>query len=106
MTRDKKAGKCGEKLKYTLVLIFTFGTIGQCLGFFFISVTDQLVFDLFKILLIFLIKTISLGLEMTALADFLQYDREVIRVWFCNKRQATKSTIKRMKVSMVPTIRQ
>lgn len=34
---------------------------------------------------------------MTELADKLNYDREVIRVWFCNKRQALKNTIKKLK---------
>ena len=33
---------------------------------------------------------------MTSLSEKLNYDREVIRVWFCNKRQALKNTIKRM----------
>lgn len=34
---------------------------------------------------------------MTMLAQKLNYDREVIRVWFCNKRQALKNTLKKMK---------
>ncbi|XP_054717421.1 POU domain, class 6, transcription factor 1-like [Uloborus diversus] len=37
------------------------------------------------------------GLEMTGLAEHLNYDREVVRVWFCNKRQALKNTIKKLK---------
>lgn len=37
------------------------------------------------------------GSEMTDLAEKLNYDREVVRVWFCNKRQALKNTIKRLK---------
>ncbi|KAK3102951.1 hypothetical protein FSP39_015232 [Pinctada imbricata] len=37
------------------------------------------------------------GAEMTDLSDKLNYDREVIRVWFCNKRQALKNTIKKLK---------
>ncbi len=37
------------------------------------------------------------GAEMTLLAEQLKYDREVVRVWFCNKRQALKNTIKRLK---------
>lgn len=36
---------------------------------------------------------------MTDLSDKLNYDREVIRVWFCNKRQALKNTIKRLKAA-------
>lgn len=32
------------------------------------------------------------GSEMTELANKLQYDREVVRVWFCNKRQAVKKS--------------
>ena len=36
------------------------------------------------------------GSDMTSLSEKLNYDREVIRVWFCNKRQALKNTIKRM----------
>ncbi|XP_033761344.1 POU domain, class 6, transcription factor 1-like isoform X1 [Pecten maximus] len=37
------------------------------------------------------------GAEMTELSEKLNYDREVIRVWFCNKRQALKNTIKKLK---------
>ena len=33
---------------------------------------------------------------MTSLSERLNYDREVIRVWFCNKRQALKNTIKKL----------
>jgi class 6 POU domain transcription factor len=36
---------------------------------------------------------------MTSLAESLNYDREVVRVWFCNKRQALKNTIKKFKVA-------
>ncbi|XP_072427273.1 POU domain, class 6, transcription factor 2 isoform X2 [Chiloscyllium punctatum] len=39
------------------------------------------------------------GQEMTEIAEKLNYDREVVRVWFCNKRQALKNTIKRLKQS-------
>ncbi|CAH8870381.1 unnamed protein product [Trichobilharzia szidati] len=35
--------------------------------------------------------------EMTELAKALTYDREVIRVWFCNRRQAIKTTEKHPK---------
>lgn len=38
------------------------------------------------------------GTEMTELAEKLNYDREVVRVWFCNKRQAFKNTVKKLKV--------
>ncbi|KAH6937839.1 hypothetical protein HPB50_004637 [Hyalomma asiaticum] len=37
--------------------------------------------------------------EMTELAEQLNYDREVVRVWFCNKRQAFKNTVKRLKAA-------
>lgn len=37
------------------------------------------------------------GADMTMLAQKLNYDREVIRVWFCNKRQALKNTMKKLK---------
>nr|XP_055203809.1 POU domain, class 6, transcription factor 2-like [Gorilla gorilla gorilla] len=37
------------------------------------------------------------GQEMTEIAEKLNYDREVVRVWFCNKRQALKNTIKCLK---------
>ncbi|XP_041096039.1 POU domain, class 6, transcription factor 2-like [Polyodon spathula] len=37
------------------------------------------------------------GQEMTEIAEKLNYDREVVRVWFCNKRQALKNTVKRLK---------
>jgi class 6 POU domain transcription factor len=36
------------------------------------------------------------GNEMTELADALHKDREVVRVWFCNKRQALRNTIKKL----------
>ena len=39
------------------------------------------------------------GAEMTAMSQELNYDREVIRVWFCNKRQALKNTIKKLKAA-------
>lgn len=39
------------------------------------------------------------GAEMTELAEQLNYDREVVRVWFCNKRQAFKNTVKRLKAA-------
>ncbi|XP_077591654.1 POU domain, class 6, transcription factor 2 isoform X2 [Stigmatopora nigra] len=42
------------------------------------------------------------GQEMTEIAEKLNYDREVVRVWFCNKRQALKNTIKRLKQPEVP----
>ncbi|CAM9692833.1 unnamed protein product [Lampetra planeri] len=35
--------------------------------------------------------------EMTQIAEQLGYDREVVRIWFCNKRQALKNTIKQIK---------
>ena len=31
------------------------------------------------------------GAEMTRLAVLLGLSREVIRIWFCNRRQATKN---------------
>ena len=37
------------------------------------------------------------GAEMTEISNKLHYDREVVRVWFCNKRQALKNTIKKLK---------
>ncbi|XP_040853026.1 POU domain, class 6, transcription factor 2-like [Ochotona curzoniae] len=43
------------------------------------------------------------GQEMTEIAEKLNYDREVVRVWFCNKRQALKNTIKRLKQHEPPT---
>ncbi|XP_074478777.1 POU domain, class 6, transcription factor 2 isoform X1 [Sebastes fasciatus] len=42
------------------------------------------------------------GQEMTEIAEKLNYDREVVRVWFCNKRQALKNTIKRLKPDLGP----
>ena len=35
------------------------------------------------------------GQEMTELSQTLNYDREVVRIWFCNKRQALRSHIKK-----------
>ncbi|XP_058794587.1 POU domain, class 6, transcription factor 1 isoform X3 [Phymastichus coffea] len=40
------------------------------------------------------------GNEITALAQQLGYDREVIRIWFCNKRQALKNTVRMMSKNM------
>ncbi|GAB6021660.1 POU class [Chamberlinius hualienensis] len=40
------------------------------------------------------------GAEMTTLADKLNYDREVVRVWFCNKRQTLKNTVKKVKAEI------
>ncbi|KAF7385448.1 hypothetical protein HZH68_013878 [Vespula germanica] len=37
------------------------------------------------------------GTEITTLAHRLGYDREVIRIWFCNKRQSLKNTARMMK---------
>ncbi|VVC33934.1 Homeobox domain,Homeobox domain-like,POU domain [Cinara cedri] len=34
------------------------------------------------------------GSEITGLAHRLGYEREVIRIWFCNKRQALKNTVR------------
>lgn len=39
------------------------------------------------------------GSEMTELSDRLNFDREVIRVWFCNKRQTLKNNVKKIKES-------
>lgn len=36
------------------------------------------------------------GNEITTLAQQLGYEREVIRIWFCNKRQALKNTVRMM----------
>ncbi|RWS29600.1 POU domain: class 6: transcription factor 1-like protein [Leptotrombidium deliense] len=41
------------------------------------------------------------GVEMTELAERLSYDREVVRVWFCNKRQALRNTIKRLEPASI-----
>ncbi|XP_034243559.1 POU domain, class 6, transcription factor 1-like isoform X2 [Thrips palmi] len=41
------------------------------------------------------------GTEITALAHQLGYDREVIRIWFCNKRQALKNTVRMMSKGLV-----
>ncbi|CAL7950377.1 unnamed protein product [Xylocopa violacea] len=36
------------------------------------------------------------GNEITSLAQRLGYDREVIRIWFCNKRQSMKNAVRLM----------
>ncbi|XP_076643638.1 POU-domain protein pdm3 isoform X2 [Halictus rubicundus] len=41
------------------------------------------------------------GTEITKLAERLGYDREVIRIWFCNKRQAQKNTVRSMAKNMM-----
>ena len=47
--------------------------------------------------------SVCAGAEMTDLSEKLNYEREVIRVWFCNKRQALKNTIKKLKQHDSPT---
>lgn len=44
------------------------------------------------------------GSEMTELAEQLNYDREVVRVWFCNKRQALRNTVKKIEPSQITTM--
>lgn len=41
------------------------------------------------------------GVDMSTLAQQLNYDREVIRVWFCNKRQALKNSAKKFKTNQI-----
>ncbi|XP_039296709.1 POU domain, class 6, transcription factor 2 isoform X2 [Nilaparvata lugens] len=43
------------------------------------------------------------GTEITTLAHQLGYEREVIRIWFCNKRQALKNTVRMMSKGGCPT---
>ncbi|CAF4567731.1 unnamed protein product, partial [Rotaria magnacalcarata] len=38
---------------------------------------------------------------MSTIAQELNYDREVIRVWFCNKRQALKNSAKKSKSNQI-----
>lgn len=44
---------------------------------------------------------VILGTEITGLAHQLGYEREVIRIWFCNKRQALKNTVRMMSKGIV-----
>ncbi|CAG2166519.1 unnamed protein product [Oppiella nova] len=39
------------------------------------------------------------GSEMTELSEQLNYEREVVRVWFCNKRQALRNTNKKFETN-------
>lgn len=39
---------------------------------------------------------LELGAEMSRLASELRYDREIIRIWFCNKRQVQKNTVRQL----------
>ncbi|CAF1285178.1 unnamed protein product [Rotaria magnacalcarata] len=41
------------------------------------------------------------GTDMSTIAQELNYDREVIRVWFCNKRQALKNSAKKSKSNQI-----
>lgn len=41
------------------------------------------------------------GQEITEIAKELNYDREVVRVWFCNRRQTLKNTSK-LNVFQIP----
>ena len=36
------------------------------------------------------------GADITAMGEQLGYEREVVRIWFCNKRQALKNTVRMM----------
>ena len=45
---------------------------------------------------------VTTGADMTKLAETLSYNREVIRIWFCNKRQALKNTVRRLSVTKDP----
>lgn len=45
----------------------------------------------------------SAGSEITGLAHRLGYEREVIRIWFCNKRQALKNTVRTINGSIAGT---
>lgn len=47
-----------------------------------------------------LISISNKGTDITALAQALGYEREVIRIWFCNKRQALKNTVRMMSKGM------
>ena len=40
------------------------------------------------------IPCVRTGVDVTTLAEQLNLDREVVRVWFCNKRQALKNNLK------------
>ncbi|XP_012140451.1 POU-domain protein pdm3 isoform X4 [Megachile rotundata] len=40
------------------------------------------------------------GNEITKIAQVLGYEREVIRIWFCNKRQSLKNTLRSVAKSM------
>lgn len=48
-----------------------------------------------------LMRVFCAGTEITGLAHQLGYEREVIRIWFCNKRQALKNTVRMMSKGMV-----
>lgn len=45
--------------------------------------------------------TLPTGHEITEIAKELNYDREVVRVWFCNRRQTLKNTSK-LNVFQIP----
>lgn len=59
--------------------------------------------DRFKYLLkcVHFLFLVASGTEITGLAHQLGYEREVIRIWFCNKRQALKNTVRMMSKGMV-----
>jgi hypothetical protein len=59
----------------------------------------NLKFQSFKVLNLKL--TYVPGAEITVLGQQLGYEREVIRIWFCNKRQALKNTVRMMSKSVV-----
>lgn len=58
-------------------------------------------FESFFIQIISFIHRAFAGTEITGLAHQLGYEREVIRIWFCNKRQALKNTVRMMSKGMV-----
>lgn len=45
------------------------------------------------------------GAQMNALAEQLGYDKEVVRVWFCNKRQTLKNAYKKQQLQLQQQLR-
>lgn len=61
---------------------------------FHLRITAYVIHHIYKL-------KIHTGTEITGLAHQLGYEREVIRIWFCNKRQALKNTVRMMSKGMV-----
>ena len=85
--------KIGHSVKQTFIIqTFIISLVWQWLMVSLLGLINAIA--IFCALILYFFGT---GSEMTVMANKLGYDREVVRVWFCNKRQALKNASKRLK---------